>query len=250
MARTGLLNVRFGGQFFPRVTLNLSIEDSLCLAVTLAQFGLLFFFENWGLQGPRGYRWAAVAGHTGTSVALLTVARLWLLPSSAARSDGQDGLDCPRGGCALWACLTMGHWGCSTYAAATWWHSAVLVSAEAAAVAAAAANAPVVGGAVEAVLVDFSSSNAPLAVHLPILAAAMMHVANIWNMSRAEKPVLLFVCVVLAGISMACSCCVYCGTASAAGWLEAHWQASVLPLFCVMSACVLWQELVKSLEAD
>jgi len=247
LGRTGLLNIRFGGQFFPRITLNLSIEDSLCLAVTCAQLALLFFFENWGVQGPHAYRWAAVAGHTVASLVLLIAARLWLLPTSADSNNIQDSTSGQCGGAALWVCLSLGHWGCSSWAAATWWHSAAVAAAEAAAASAAAAKAPAVGGVVEANLGEISLPHAPLV--FPIVASAIMHVANVWNTSRAQKPVLLFVCVVLAGVSMAFSCCVYCGTPSA-GWLGTHWRASVLPLFCSMSAWVLWQELVRPLSED
>jgi len=254
LRKAGGVNMRFGGRFFPRVVFTLTIEDSLCLAVSFAQLALLFFFENWGLQGPRAYRWAAVVGHSVASLALLFLARRWLLPDTSGSSSSQEAGVGVRGGGALWQCLTLGHWAATTWAAATWWHSAALTAAEAAVSAAAAANAPVVGGTSDADMVDPTLLYTTLAIHVPIAASAIMHVANIWNASRARKPGLLFVCVILGGISMAGSCCVYCAGptvgSSMVGWLVARWRASVLPLFCVMSAWVLWQGLVQSLSLD
>jgi hypothetical protein len=252
LGKAGNFNLRFGGRLFPHITLNPSIEDWLCLAVALAQLSLLFFFENWGLQGPQSFRWAAIGGHCSASLALLAGARLWLLvepPSPAQSGQESTGAVCssPRGGGALWLCLTLGHWICITWAGATWWHSAAQATARAAAAAAAAADAPAVGGPLEpdsAALLQASN-----VMHIPLVAFAIVHVANVLNARRAREPVLLFVCVVLSGISMGASCCFYCSTPGVT-WLVARSRASILPIFCATSAWVLWQQLVQSLSLD
>jgi len=237
LAKAGHLNVRF-------LRLSLSIEDCLCLAISFMQLALLFFFENWGLHGPRGFRWAAVAMHAMAALVVLISARLTLLPEASA-SDGGGA----RGGSALWLSLTLGHWATISWATATWWHAAALSAVEAAVATSTAANAPAVGGMLEADTMDPALLHTTLFFHVPMAASVIMHLANIWNASRAREPLLLFTCVVLAGVSVAASCCLYCGTPGD-GWLGAHWRASVLPLFFLMAAWVLWQELVRSLSAD
>lgn len=251
LGRASDLGVRFGGRFFPRVLITWSIEDSLCLAVTFAQLALLFFFENWGLQGPRAYRWVAVAGHAAGSLVLLLAASIWILPRRSSEPQkstlGWEG----GSGSALWLSLTLGQWACTSLAAATWWHSAAVAAAEAAAAAAALSNAPAV--VVESVsgseMLEPVLQHPVFGVHVPIVASTVTHVANIWSASRAREPLLLFFCVVLAGVSMAGSCCIH-GSTPGLALMRVPWRASVLPLFCATSAWLLWQELVRSLSAD
>lgn len=251
LRKTGGVHLRFGGWVLPRTVFSLSLEDTLCLAVCLAQLALLFFFENWGLAGPTMYRWVAIVAHSAAALAVLVAVRMYLLPVSPGDAASQESADSlQRGGGPSWLAVTLGHWASTTWAAASWWHSAAMADAEATLAAAAVGSSSVVGGVMETDLIDKALLHTTFAIHVPIVATTVVNVANVWNASRAREPVLLFLCTILAGISMAASCCVYCSTPGVGSWLGDHWRASVLPLFCAMSAWMLWQELVRSLSAD
>jgi len=202
------------------IPIEFTTEEALGLACTLAQLAIAFFFENWGLHGPASCRWLAIAGHVIVAVLLIAAVTWWLERFAKIANSG--------GGTVLWLCLTFGNWATASWAAATWWHRAATV--------------------VAATHGEWDSTEASAVSHgcMPIVASVVIHTVNIWTLSHGKQPLLLFACVLLSGLSMACSCFAYCSPLLSALEL-APWRSAVLPIFCMMSAWVLWQELLSPL---
>jgi hypothetical protein len=232
-------SLRLGGPVLPRITL--TIEESMCLTVSLVQLALLFFFENWGSHGPQLCRVVAIAGHVCVALGFLFASHYWL-PISRAPSSFRDkeAVAGASGNCnAFWFCLSLGHWVTTSWAAGTWWQFAASSAARRQMVRAALEAAPAVGLA-EADAID-AVPQGSFFLFVPIGASVVMHAANIWSASRARQPLLLFLCVILSGISVTVLCVWRADVA-------VPWRAGIMPLFCVASAWIVWQEMVRSLS--
>ncbi|CAE8733841.1 unnamed protein product, partial [Polarella glacialis] len=57
-----------GGPSWELASLHVTLEEAFGMALAIAHLAPVSLFENWGLHGPSGYRWAAVVAHTATAV--------------------------------------------------------------------------------------------------------------------------------------------------------------------------------------
>ncbi|CAE8605559.1 unnamed protein product, partial [Polarella glacialis] len=57
-----------GGPSWELASLHVTLEEAFGMALAIAHLAPVSLFENWGLHGPPGYRWAAVVAHTATAV--------------------------------------------------------------------------------------------------------------------------------------------------------------------------------------
>mmetsp|Transcript_7842 Transcript_7842/g.28663 ORF Transcript_7842/g.28663 Transcript_7842/m.28663 type:complete len:526 (+) Transcript_7842:2205-3782(+) len=212
------VSLRIGGPRCTLCTFEFTLEEAFGCTCVLAQLTFFFFFENWGLYGPQACRWAAVVGHAGCA-GIFTFAAHSMLARHVYTAPGSDAVG------VLWLCLAVGNWSTTSWAALTWWHAAAASSSAA------------------------GDGEPWMPVRVPVLALAGVQLVNFWLARRAQQPVLLSVCVILAGISMACSC--YAGQGEP-GSVEAAaagpWTPAVYFSFCAMSVWVLWQELLRSLD--
>lgn len=205
---------------------DLTLDEAFGLAFALAAIALALFFENWGFEGPRALRWLAVIGHALLDVSLTVGAYRWLGRNLhvAERGDYVS---------VVWFSIVVSNVATTTWAALTWWGSAVW----------SVGDAQIVGTNQSA------HGDRHLIVHLPEVALACVHLVNFWLARHCQQPVLLSTCVACAGVSMAtCCCCVSCApwaTLPAAPML--CWTPAIYAGFCAISGLVLWQELIQTL---
>lgn len=194
-----------------------TLEEAFGCTCVLAQVTLFCFFENWGLRGPLAARWCAVVGHAGCVAIFMSTAESFLSRQLSSSSSCSTSV--------LWLFVTTGNWGTTSWAALTWWHSAAATSA---------AATP-------------DEEEWPIPVHVVALAFAQL--VNFWLARRIRQHELLSACVVLAGISMACSCFSGQGGIGVSPAASAKlWTPALYLGFCAMSIWVLWQEFLRSLD--
>jgi len=213
--------VRVGGRTWTMCSLEFTLEEAYGLCGVMAQLTMLIFFESWGVHGPRGQRCGTIIVHA-TSLGLFTLTAHSYLSQQLSHAESGE-----IAGVAWW-CLAMGNWVTTTWASLTWWPVAAVTSAF---------NEVRASG----------DSDEPLPMHVPVLSLAAIQLLNFWVARRAHQPGLLSGCVVLAGFSMAVSCCRWSqAAASASSWM-APWMSAIYLTFCAMSAWVIWQDLISSL---
>jgi len=205
---------------------DLTLDEAFGLAFALAALALALFFENWGFEGPKALRWLAVIGHALLDVVLTVGAYRWLGRNLHVAERG-DTIS------VVWFCLVVSHVVTMTWAAVTWWGSAIW----------SLGDAQIVGTS------QHTHGDRHPIVHLPEAALACVHLVNFWLARHCQQPVLLSTCVACAGVSMATCCCLV----SCTPWATlpaAHmpcWTPAIYAGFCAMSGFVLWQELIQTL---
>lgn len=226
------VELRAGGPTWTLASYEISLEEAFGLSIVLVQVAAQFFFESWGLHGPPSLQRASVGLHACFAAALTAVAHTKLtqglgLPDCGgpSRVDGADGP--PPASAVAWLDLAVGNAATASWAAATWWQPATLA-----------------GGAGPA-----DTLVAAVAIRLPVMATAAMHVANFWLAQRVRQPELLAGCVAFGGVSMAIGCW---------GVGEAHGTGGdpdvvlghlpcVYAAFCALGAYCLLQEFLRDL---
>jgi len=211
------VSLRLGGVHWTLWTLELTLDEAFGLSCVLVLLALLLFLENWGLHGPRACRWLAVVGHAALMVLLMVAAYHWL--TRHLRVPERGGSEVVS---VVWLCLTMGNASTAMWAALAWWCTAAGSSTAA------------------------ETSSKVLPTPLPVVAMGAVHAANFWIARRAHQPLLLAICVAVAAVSMVTCCLASCGSDSP--WLvPAPGTPAIFVAFCVLSAWLLWQDLLRSL---
>mmetsp|Transcript_23903 Transcript_23903/g.60371 ORF Transcript_23903/g.60371 Transcript_23903/m.60371 type:complete len:870 (-) Transcript_23903:69-2678(-) len=223
------VSLRIGGPTWTLWSFDFTLEEAFGLTCVLGYMAIFCFFENWGLYGPRSCRTLAVVGHASSAAVLTVSAQAFLAQNVRSPETPGDAVGI------VWLCLAAGNWATTSWAAMTWWRTAA-AGAAAAAAAAAAADAR-----------DPSDVATEGFTQTPVLALAGVQLVNFWMARRAQQPVLLSACVVLAGVSMAWSCYLNQDSMASTSMALAPWTPAIYLSFCAMSAWVLWQELIRSL---
>lgn len=231
--RCRAVSLRLGTSRREMYTLYFTLEEAFGLSVVLSQLSLFCFFESWGLHGPQSFRRAAVLGHALFAVLLTLSVHRWLTKSLELRPDG-----CSEG--VLWFLVAIGNWTTSSCAAVSWWWRATVSCKE-----------------VEALEEGFAEGESATASSVSAIALLVVQAVNFWLLRSESEPALLCAFVALAGLSLAFCC--YAGTGICADQASAltgatlmlarpaPWTAAIYGAFCVVSAWILWTELIRSL---
>lgn len=211
-------SVNFGldGPLWNLCTIEMTFEEAFGCTQAFVQLAICFFFESWGLNGPRRWRRAVVVLHASFIVAFNAASQVFL--TKQASEKHVEGT--------VWMLIAASTGAIGMWAAFTWW--------------------PIAAGDSSCALDSDSTAGSPSWVHAPSVALVTVQLANMWTARRAKQPVLLGVFVMLAGMATAFSN----HLAQADTQVKPSniwWIPPSYLVFWATSACILWQELFKSL---
>eukprot|EP00927_Polykrikos_kofoidii_P086019 TRINITY_DN9517_c0_g1_i4.p1 TRINITY_DN9517_c0_g1~~TRINITY_DN9517_c0_g1_i4.p1 ORF type:complete len:882 (-),score=145.25 TRINITY_DN9517_c0_g1_i4:159-2804(-) len=256
---------RIGVRHCQLCVVEINVDEAFGVACFILQLALMCFCESWAVYSSLRRRTAMVVIHVAATVMFPTCAHGYFTQllhwralggqrvaggsHSSSISSCRAVSETPRAAndataSTVLVCIVLGGWATTSWASMTWWQgpASSLCSAS-----------TVVNDELSSTSLWSGTFSRHLHGHLPVLASALVLLANVRVAGKARQPAFLPLCAALASISVAC-CCYRCrhdvlaaDVVAPGRALLAPWTPSIYVAFCFVGAWVVLHDFFESL---